>query len=158
MRETETKTEWEPRRGRERGKHRLQSRLQALSCQHRAGCGARTHKLWDHDVSQSWMLIWPSHPGTPKLDFLKWGASVMNSGWKVIWSIEQRLEGDGLMLRQRDLGYIVTSCWRGLRNTAGYGLLRFFLSISWTDGVVLTVAVVRVWSWPSFNYNSFVIK
>ena len=39
----ETEREW--RRGRERGRHRNRSRLQALSCQHRARRGARTHKL-----------------------------------------------------------------------------------------------------------------
>ena len=33
-----------------------ESRLQTLSCQHRAQHGARTHKLWDHDLSQSWHL------------------------------------------------------------------------------------------------------
>ena len=50
-------------RGRERGRQRIQCRLQALSCQHSAPCGARTHKLWDHDLSQSWILNWVSHPG-----------------------------------------------------------------------------------------------
>ena len=29
----------------------------------RAWCGARTHQLWDHDLSQSWMLSQASHPG-----------------------------------------------------------------------------------------------
>ena len=47
--ETETEHEW--RRSRERGRHRIRSRLQALSCQHRAQCGAWIHKLWDHDLS-----------------------------------------------------------------------------------------------------------
>ena len=32
-------------RGRERGRHRIRSRLQAPSCQHRARRGARTHEL-----------------------------------------------------------------------------------------------------------------
>ena len=45
-------------RGRERGRHRIQSRLQALSCQHRAWWGARTRQLRAHDLSQSWMLNW----------------------------------------------------------------------------------------------------
>ena len=35
-------------RGRERGKHKIWSRLQVPYCQHRAPCGAQTHKLWDH--------------------------------------------------------------------------------------------------------------
>ena len=39
------------------------------SCQHRAGRGARTHKLQDHDLSQSLMLNWLSHPGAPILPF-----------------------------------------------------------------------------------------
>ena len=42
----ETETEWERGRGRDkRGGHRILSRLQVLSCQHRARRGARTHKL-----------------------------------------------------------------------------------------------------------------
>ena len=42
--------------------------LQALSCQLRAWCGALTHELWDHDLSQSWSRA-PnqlSHPGAPQ--------------------------------------------------------------------------------------------
>ena len=42
-------TEHEQRVGRERGKHRLGSRFQALSCQRRAQRGARTHKPRDRD-------------------------------------------------------------------------------------------------------------
>ena len=49
----------------ERETHRIRSRLQALSCQHRAWCGAWTHEPWDHDLSQSWTLNWLSHPGIP---------------------------------------------------------------------------------------------
>ena len=54
---------------RERGSHRIGSRLQALSCQHRARLGARTHELWDHDLSWSWTLTWLSHPGAPIAPF-----------------------------------------------------------------------------------------
>ena len=45
LRETETERDIEHKwgRGRERGRHRIGSRLQALSCQHRARRGARTH-------------------------------------------------------------------------------------------------------------------
>ena len=50
---------------REGERHRIQSRLQALSCQHRARCGARTHRLWDHDLSQSRTPNRLSHPGAP---------------------------------------------------------------------------------------------
>ena len=64
-RERETETEHKQGRGRERGRHRIWSRLQALSCQHRAPHRARTHKLQDHDLSWSWMPNQLSHPGTP---------------------------------------------------------------------------------------------
>ena len=37
--ERQRETECEQRRGREKGRHRIRSRLQALSCQHRAWCG-----------------------------------------------------------------------------------------------------------------------
>ena len=53
------------RMGRERGRHRIWSNLQALSWRHRPHRGAQTHKLWDHDLSQSQALNWLSHPGTP---------------------------------------------------------------------------------------------
>ena len=49
--ERETECEWG--RSRERGRHRIQSRLEALSCQHRAWRRTHTHELWDRDLSQS---------------------------------------------------------------------------------------------------------
>ena len=49
QRETESKHG----RGRERGRRRIWSRLQALSCQHRAWCGVQTNKPWGHDIGQS---------------------------------------------------------------------------------------------------------
>ena len=58
--------ERESRGGAERGRHRIWNRLQAPSCQHRAQCGARTHRLWDHDLSRSWALNRLSHPGAPE--------------------------------------------------------------------------------------------
>ena len=58
-------TEHERGRVRERGRHRIWNRLQALSGQHRARRGARTHRPWDHDLSRSWLLNRLSHPGTP---------------------------------------------------------------------------------------------
>ena len=61
QRETECKLEW----GRERGRHRIQSRLQALSGQHRARRGARTRGPRDRDLSQSRTPNRPSHPGAP---------------------------------------------------------------------------------------------
>ena len=45
---------WVGKGQRERGRHRIWSRLQTLSCQHRAGCGAWTHEPQYHDLS---------HPG-----------------------------------------------------------------------------------------------
>ena len=58
-------TECEQGRGRERGRHRIPSRLQAPSCQHRARREARTHKLWDHDLSGTQTINRLSHPGAP---------------------------------------------------------------------------------------------
>ena len=69
LRERETARVGEGQR--ERGRHRIWSRLQALSCQHRARHGARTHELWDHDLSRSWTLNRLSHPGAPQLECLK---------------------------------------------------------------------------------------
>ena len=54
----------------ERGRRRIWSRLQALSCQHRAWSGARTREPWDHDLSWSQTLNRLSHPGTPESLFL----------------------------------------------------------------------------------------
>ena len=67
LRETETECEWV--RGRERGRHRTRSGLQAPSCQHRARRGARTHELRDRDLSRSRTLNRLSHPGAPNAAF-----------------------------------------------------------------------------------------
>ena len=48
---TETEHEW--RRGKERGRHRIPSRLPALSYQHRAWCRAWTQEPWDPNLSRS---------------------------------------------------------------------------------------------------------
>ena len=64
LRQRETEHEWG--RVRERGRHRIWNRLQALSCQHRARRGAWTHGPRDHDLSQSRPLNRLSHPGAPK--------------------------------------------------------------------------------------------
>ena len=66
----ETETEQEQGRSRERGRHRIGSRLQALSHHHRAQCGALTHKQQDHDLSRSRTLSRLSHPGAPMLSML----------------------------------------------------------------------------------------
>ena len=57
--------------GRERGRPRIGSRLQARSCPHRAQHGVQTHEPWDHDPSQSWVPNQLNHPGTPRILFLK---------------------------------------------------------------------------------------
>ena len=64
--ETEREIAWvgEGRRGR----HRIWSRFQALSCRHRAQHGAQTHRLQDHDphvmrAHPSHMLKQLSNPG-----------------------------------------------------------------------------------------------
>ena len=61
--EKDIQREWG--RDRERGRHGIRSRLQALSCQHRAWHGARTHELWDHDLSRSWTLNQLTNLGAP---------------------------------------------------------------------------------------------
>ena len=58
-------TEHELGRRRERGRPRIGSRLQAPNCQHRAWCGAQTHKPQDHDLGRSQTLNQLSHPGAP---------------------------------------------------------------------------------------------
>ena len=56
------------RGGAERGEgHRIWSGFQALSCQHRAWCGAQSHKPQDHNLSGSWTLNWLSHPGASSI-------------------------------------------------------------------------------------------
>ena len=92
---------WERERERERektgegqtGRHRIWSGLQALSCQHKAWCGARTPGPQDHDLSRSWMLNRLSHSGTPihqllinsvHWNFLKGIPSVVGSIFEII--------------------------------------------------------------------------
>ena len=55
-RERERERKREQGRGREEGRHRIWSRLQALSCQHSPKWGTRTHEQRGHDLSQSWRL------------------------------------------------------------------------------------------------------
>ena len=56
---------WERQTEHEWGRDRLWSRLQALSCQHRAWRRTQTHELLDHDLSRSPTLNQLSHPVTP---------------------------------------------------------------------------------------------
>ena len=62
-------------RGRDRRRHRIASRLQALRCQHRGQHGARTHEQRDHGLSRSQPLNRLSHPGAPLGGFPKPGSS-----------------------------------------------------------------------------------
>ena len=57
---------------RERGRHKIQSRRQAPSCQHRARHSARTHKLWDHNLSWNQTPNQLSHPEALPSSSLKW--------------------------------------------------------------------------------------
>ena len=71
-REREREREHEWGRSWERGRHRIQSRLHALSCQHRAWCRAWTQtRQQNHDLSWSGMLNQLSHPGTPERVYFK---------------------------------------------------------------------------------------
>ena len=79
----ETETEHKQGRVRERGIHRIWSRLQAPSCQHRAQRGARPHEPWDHDLSRSWTLNRLSHPGAPEIRVFKW----MSAFWMLTSSV-----------------------------------------------------------------------
>ena len=71
-RQRERERAWakEGQRERGRGRYRTWSRLQALSCHHRAWRGARTHKPWDHDLSWSQRLNRLNHPGSLNFLFL----------------------------------------------------------------------------------------
>ena len=52
------------------GDTEIWSRLQVLSCEHRAWRGAQTREPWGHDLSQSCTLNLLSHPGAPKVYLL----------------------------------------------------------------------------------------
>ena len=54
LKEREIGCEWG--RSRERRWHRIRNRFQALSCQHRAWRGARTHEPGDQDLTRRWLL------------------------------------------------------------------------------------------------------
>ena len=63
---------WVGGRGKERGRHRIQSRLLAPGCQHRAWREPLTQELWDHDLSLSQRLTLLSHPAIPLFFVFKW--------------------------------------------------------------------------------------
>ena len=70
----------------------IRSRLQALSYQHRARCGAQTQGPWDHDLSQSWKLNPLSHSDALHL-FNKQQKVVINPKTEIwfeaIWQSDQ---------------------------------------------------------------------
>ena len=69
------------REKRERGTRRdKENPKQALRCQHRAWCGARSHEPWDHDLSRSGMLSRLSHPGAPPPIYIS-----TSSGWTFLF-------------------------------------------------------------------------
>ena len=63
----ETETEHKQGRGRERERYRIRSRLQAVSCQHRAQRGAWTHVPWDCDLNWNQTLNRLSHQAPLKV-------------------------------------------------------------------------------------------
>ena len=106
MRDTEHK--WG--RGRETGRHRIPSRLQVLSCQHTAWCGARARKPRDHDLSRSGTLNWLSHPGAPGSH--SWSAPDFPM-LRTIWNLRKRevwfLPVSGLSLGSQGTSLFVNS-------------------------------------------------
>ena len=74
---------------RERGRHRIWNKLQALSCQHRARCGPWTREQPDHDLGWSRMLNWLSHPGTAVPLLISWGTLVLRGGDDHHWMGKQ---------------------------------------------------------------------
>ena len=66
--------------GRERGRHRIRSRLRDLSCQHRAWGGAQTLEPWD----MTWAEVVRSTdwaPRCPSLSLYFWDARVLHVFW-----------------------------------------------------------------------------
>ena len=68
LREQERERSWVGEGQGQRQRQRIRSGLQALNCQHRAQCWARTPQPWNHDLSPSWTLNQLSHPGAPILN------------------------------------------------------------------------------------------
>ena len=79
----EREHEWGAGRDRERERDRIRSRPQALSCQQRARLEARTHRPWAHDLSQSRILNWLSHPGAPPCCIFKIHAELLQTAQRL---------------------------------------------------------------------------
>ena len=80
------------KRGRGRERERERERLipkQAPHCQCRAHCGARTHELWDHDLSWNQESdAYPTEPPRcPASWFLGWGLNILLVKFKHLLSI-----------------------------------------------------------------------
>ena len=112
----ERKTEYQQGRSQERGEQRIWNRLQALSCQHRAWCGASTHEPRDHALSIAvGMLNWLSHPGAPRLrdSLVKFGR-VLFGHWSISslrWSLFSSVSLVSLM-RTWSKGCCSRTCWK----------------------------------------------
>lgn len=76
--------------------------LQALSCLHRVGCGARNHERRDPDRSQSPMLNPRSHPGAPATK------AHINRGTWMAQSVERVALDLGVVSSSPTLGVKVT--------------------------------------------------
>ena len=104
--ETERDRVWAGAGWRERGRHRIQSRLRALSRQHRAWRAAWTHEPWNHDLGQSVPPNRLSHPGTPRTDFLDQGSLPVRTSLHVVVFLlltTCREIKNGVMFEENDL-------------------------------------------------------
>ena len=89
-------------RDRERGRHRIWSSLQDLSCQHRAQQGTQTHELRGHDLSWSWTPNQPSHPRTPHRTVFK--RTFYNAASILYWQIRSYLNKDQVGCKRTYIG------------------------------------------------------
>ena len=84
LRQRETEHEWG--RGRERGRHRIRSRLQAPRHQPRARRGARTHGPRDRDLAEVGRPTDCATQAPGKLRFLKSDCHTRRCVWSPAWS------------------------------------------------------------------------
>ena len=94
---------------RERGRHRIQSRLQAPSCPHRAGRGAQTRGPRDRDLSWSLMLNWAIQ--APRT-FFQFKTRLVLAIWHTPWKIFVfSLKGEKVVKKKMILCY---SSWNAV--------------------------------------------
>ncbi|XP_049479363.1 uncharacterized protein LOC125917974 [Panthera uncia] len=91
---------------RARRRHRIRSRLQAPSCQHRARRGARTHRPRDQDLSRSRTLNRLSHPGAPRIFSLSTHPML---GFLLLWFCEAIFLSSALGLHSSSDGVLTPS-------------------------------------------------